>query len=253
MSKLKIIIASILLYLVFMVALFPARFAVKLAPLPNHVQLNQVSGSLWQGKVGQLVVGRYHIDQLAWEMHPWQLFTGEAALSFTVGKSRSSLRGHGDIGYGLSGLRISQLKVIGDISYWAPSTMLPLRSKATGQVEVFIANYQQGQPYCESMQGQVEALTLDVNNQFGEFPLGDIRLDLSCDNGKLLATASEDANQLGAQGQFSLDEGGVYQLSASIRKVDSQPEQLQKALSFLGKPDAKGRYPLEFSGKIPGF
>ena len=54
----------ILVYLVTMLVLLPARVVYWL-PLPNNVQLSQVSGTLWQGQAGQVVVDGNVINDLA--------------------------------------------------------------------------------------------------------------------------------------------------------------------------------------------
>ncbi|GLP95915.1 type II secretion system protein N [Paraferrimonas sedimenticola] len=252
MSKVKIIILSVLLYLVFMLVLLPARFVAQLAPLPNNVSLSGVTGSLWNGEIGQLNIDGKRIEYLRWQIHTSKLLMGKLEAAVQVGDSRSYLHGNGELGYGFSGAFVNQLKLTADISYWLPANSLPMRTQASGQVDLLLRDAQQGQPWCETLMGSLEVVNLEAANNFGDFGLGNFNLGLSCDAGELVAVATEDSNQLGVLGQLRLLEGGKYQLTGSVRQVETQPKELQQVLSFLGRPDAKGRYPLEFSGTIPG-
>ena len=63
--------AGIALYLVFLVALFPASLAWKLAPQPlkQQMQLSGLQGSIWNGSASSLVMNRNDLGRLKWNLN----------------------------------------------------------------------------------------------------------------------------------------------------------------------------------------
>ncbi len=74
MNLTKKIILGVVIYLGFIIALFPASVAVKLAPLPNNISVSGVSGTIWSGKIETLSIQRRQLELVQWQLSPWGLF-----------------------------------------------------------------------------------------------------------------------------------------------------------------------------------
>ncbi len=110
---------------------------------------------------------------------------------------------------------------------------------------------QQGIPLCEQLNGKLFLNTVQVKNQFGNYPLGDIELGLSCEDGNVKVRSDEQMNQLGFDGTVLVKAEKMVQVSAKIKGTASQPADLKKALTFLGKKDSQGYYPISYQGRLP--
>ncbi|MCH1925918.1 type II secretion system protein N [Shewanella sp. C32] len=245
----KVLIA-VLLYLVFLVALLPARVVVALAPLPNGVSLAGVSGTLWQGSADTLVADGRQLEQVQWHLSPWQLITATVNLDVTFGGSGSAVTGKGNVSYSPSGIKLNSVKFDAPVSFLVGRNQLPFQTKASGDISLFVQQFEQGTPWCEQLAGKAFLNNIGITNRFGQYPLGDIELALQCVNGQVQLATDDEKNKLGIAGTLSLQDGMKYQLNGRMKVTADQPADLQKALPMLGKADANGFYPLTFSGRF---
>jgi general secretion pathway protein N len=247
----KKIILGVVIYLFFMIALFPASIAVKLVPLPKNVTLSGASGSIWSGKIETLNIQGRQIEQAQWQLSPWGLFLGEAKLDFVIGNRASTVNGKGMVTFSMSGIDAEGLRFEAPSSFLLGKARLPFSTKVDGEFSLFVNTLQQGTPWCEQLNGKVFLNHVQVKNQFGNYPLGDIELGLSCEDGNIKVSSDETMNTLGLDGTVLVKADKMIQVSAKIKEVSSQPEDLKKALGFLGKKDSQGYYPISYQGRLP--
>ncbi|MBY5994002.1 type II secretion system protein N [Ferrimonas balearica] len=250
MRVLKYTLLGVVLYLMFLLVNVPAALVWQLAPLPKGVNAAGLSGTLWQGQADQLTVAGRQLEQVSWELHPSQLLMGQAGLSFRLGGGVA--RGEGTLSYGFGGLEVDSLRFSAPLPWLLGNTRLPFRTQLNGAATLSLNDSAQGSPWCDRLSGRVLVDTLDVRNQFGQFPLGNLAGTLSCEQGNLKLLMDEAENEIGVQGQAMLLADNQVQVAASIRPTDAQPEDLRKALAFLGQPDGEGAYPFNYNGPIPG-
>ncbi|MCE9680134.1 type II secretion system protein N [Shewanella sp. AS1] len=252
MSLVKKIAIGFVVYLVFLVALFPASVAVSLAPLPNMVKISGVSGSVWSGSAEQVLIGQRQLELVSWELNPWGLLLGKADLDLTVGNRAHAVNGKGLVSLSTSGVDIEQLRFDAPSEFLLGNSRLPFRTQVEGNFSLIVQQLTQGTSWCEQLSGKMFAQQLQVNNQFGKYPLGDVELGLSCVDGNIKIATDETMNALGVSGSALLKDKSQFQVSAKIRETDAQPKDLKQALSFLGKKDSQGYYPISYQGRIPG-
>ena len=251
MNLTKKIILGVAIYLVFMIVLFPASVAVKLAPLPKSISAAGVSGSIWSGKIETLNIQSRQLEQVQWQLSPWELFLGKAKLELVIGNRASAVNGKGNVTLSMSGIDAEGIRFEAPSSFLLGKARLPFRTEVNGEISLFVEKLQQGKPWCEQLNGKLFLNTVRVTNQFGNYPLGDIELGLSCEDGNIKVRSDEGMNQLGLDGTVVVKADKMVQVSAKIKEVSSQPEDLKKALSFLGKKDSQGYYPISYQGRIP--
>ncbi|WP_299795569.1 type II secretion system protein N [uncultured Shewanella sp.] len=251
MNLAKKIIVGVLFYLVFLIALLPASVVVSLAPLPNTISLNGVSGTIWSGEVESLTVEKRQLELVQWELSPWSLFLGKVRLDLVSGNRGTVVNGKGSVTLSMDGIQAQALRFEAPGSFLVGDTRLPFRTKVGGDISLFIEELAQGQPWCEQLTGKLFLNGANVKNQFGDYPLGDIELGLSCVDGNVKVNSDESMNQLGLSGSVLVKAEKMVQVSAKIKETPSQPEDLKKALSFLGKKDSQGYYPISYQGRLP--
>lgn len=251
MRYLKYALAAVICYLVFLIIEIPAALVAKWAPLPQNVNLAGVSGSLWKGRAEQVSLpqGR-QLEGVSWELFPSQLLLGRAALSFRL--DGGAVQGNGEVNYGFSGVAVDRLRLNAPIGWLVGNQRLPLQTRIAGGISLNLVDSAQGTPWCDRLQGRLLVNGLDANNRFGDFPLGDLAGNLSCDQGNIKLQMAEADNSIGVEGQAMLLAGNQVQVDATIRPTDGQPQNLREALGFLGQPNSDGAYPFNYSGPIPG-
>ncbi|EDQ01428.1 type II secretion system protein N [Shewanella benthica] len=252
MNLTKKIIIGVCIYLVFLLALLPASVVIKLAPLPNNINLSGVSGSIWSGSIESVTIQNRQLEQVQWQLSPWALLLGQAEIDLVIGNRGSAVNGKGLFIFTMSGIDAEGLRFEAPISFLLGNNRLPFSTKIGGDISLFIDRLEQGAPWCEQLNGKLFINSVGVKNQFGDYPLGDIELGLSCVDGNVKVKSDETMNQLGFSGTLVLQAEKVVQLSAKIKETASQPEDLKKALAFLGKKDSQGYYPISYQGRIPG-
>ncbi|WP_240778886.1 type II secretion system protein N [Shewanella sp. SNU WT4] len=249
---LKKLVVFVLLYLVFMVTLFPANVAISWLTLPKNISLSGVSGSVWAGKIAQANIDGRQLDNLSWQLLPAQLLKGQAAAEIIIGNRASAVNGKAWLGYSAAGLALKDVRIEAPLKWIIGNTRLPFRAEAQGDITVMLAGFKQGTPWCEALDGKAFASDLQVNNQFGKYPLGELQVAMSCTDGQVQVAMDEATNGLGISGTAVVGDKMQLVLDAKIRETDTMPSDLKKALSFLGRSDDMGYYPLKFNGRIPG-
>lgn len=252
MSLIKKIIIGVVIYSAFLLALFPAKVALSLAPLPANISLSGVSGSIWSGAVETLNIESRQLEQLRWELSPWGLLIGKVNLEFQIGSRATPVSAKGALSGSSAGLSVRGLRFDAPDSFLIGNAKLPFRTQIQGEVSLLVDTFTQGQPWCEALSGKLFLNQTNVNNQFGNYPLGNIELGLSCEAGKVQLATDESKNALGIVGTLQLAEANMLQVAAKIKETPEQPEDMRNSLGILGPRGADGYYPVVYQGRIPG-
>lgn len=252
MSLIKKVTIGILIYLVFLVVMFPANIAVNLAPLPANVNVSGVSGSIWSGSIETLSMPQRQLEQVRWEISPWALLLGKVSVDFHVGSRATPVSAKGLVTWSMAGLSAQGLRFEAPDRFLLGNAKLPFRTEISGEISLFVETLEQGKPWCEQLSGKLFLNQTHVKNQFGDYPLGNIELGLSCIEGKAQLATDEGKNQLGIAGTLQLDEGNMVKVAAKIKETAEQPEDMRKSLGMLGQRGTDGYYSILYQGRIPG-
>ena len=254
MKTLKIILAAVLLYLIFMVVLFPARFATatlaQLNAIPPAVKLGNVSGSIWDGKLASVSYQGVVLDSINWQLSPLSILTGTALIDFKAGQRRSDIRAHGQIAFNSQGVSADDLSVKAPLSVVLQHYPLPYGLTSTGNIDLSIAHFQQDKPWCESLDGKFNANELIIKSAFGQLAVDKVSAKLSCPNGVLTAALQPSTNSLGINGTAQLTKTRQYMLDAKVKPPVNAPQDYINVLKFSGSPNSQGQYVFKYNGKL---
>lgn len=252
MSLFSKIVIGVIIYLVFLLVYLPANWLVSIAPLPNNVAISGAEGTLWQGQASLVTIDQRQIEQVSWQLSPWGLLVGKADIDFKIGNRATPVSGKGSISWSFSGLRANNIRFDLPDSFLLAGARLPFQTQIDGDVSLMVEILEQGKPWCEQLSGKLFLNNTNVKNQYGVYPLGNISLGLSCLDGQLKIATDETQNVLGLTGSAILGESNLVKVSAKIKPTDAQPRDLREALSFLGRQDSQGYYPINYQGVVPG-
>tara|TARA_R110002126_G_scaffold88617_1_gene212276 strand:- start:746 stop:1507 length:762 start_codon:yes stop_codon:yes gene_type:complete len=246
------IVIGVIIYLVFLLVYLPANWLVSIAPLPNNVAISGAEGTLWQGQASLVTIDQRQIEQVSWQLSPWGLLVGKADIDFKIGNRATPVSGKGSISWSFSGLRANNIRFDLPDSFLLAGARLPFKTQIDGDISLMVEILEQGKPWCEQLSGKLFLNNTNVKNQYGVYPLGNISLGLSCLDGQLKIATDETQNVLGLTGSAILGESNLVKVSAKIKPTDAQPKDLREALSFLGRQDSQGYYPINYQGVVPG-
>ena len=248
--KRGLLIAAVFIF--FMLVTAPAALVNQLMPATPGLSLGHASGTLWHGKMSRLEYKGVVVSPVRWQWQPRSLLTGGAAFEVTLGKRGSDVRGGGILGVSPSGAFSEEFEVSLPAESLGRLVKLPMRAKASGRLTLSLAEARQGQPWCDTLDGQ---LSIDQGRLSGagmQLPIEQLVMTLGCRDGQLTSRLTPESNSLGLDVELALQANNQVEISGHLASTAEQPKELRQLLRFLPKPDAKGRYALKYSGPIPG-
>ncbi|ASI24669.1 TPA: GspN family type II secretion system protein ExeN [Aeromonas salmonicida] len=251
--KKKVLIAALFLvaYLGFLLVKLPATLVVRHLPLlPNLVQLEGVSGTLWSGQVARLQYASESLTQLRWELNGWSLlrFAPEVFLRFG---DRSGLNGQGVVGW--NGAAFGRDITLNVPAPWVLDRVpmrLPFPLTVAGQLQLKVDQFAQGNPWCDNLYGNLYWYGADADTSAGKLPLGDPEIKLTCIDSRLVAELKQSSEAVQVMGKLELQANRQYLFQGSLKPGPELPEEMKQGLPFLGQPDGQGRFPLRYQGRI---
>tara|TARA_B100002049_G_scaffold236987_1_gene225495 strand:+ start:4619 stop:5377 length:759 start_codon:yes stop_codon:yes gene_type:complete len=252
MKKTILLVAIFLLcFLVFTLVKTPAAVALDLAApyLPKQLQLGKASGSLWDGRVMQARFENEQLNNVRWQISGWSLFSGKLVGTVRFGdpRDKADISGRADFSYGLfnQAIDIKNAVLRLTVERAMARLQLPLPVSAQGRVIVDLDEYSSGQPYCDTLAGEIASPNIDVKGLNGWFSVGPLSGSLSCKSGDI-AVLVDPENRLGLEADATLKANLDFKVAGYIKPEASLPKEVHDATKFLGRPDSEGRYPLNF-------
>ena len=248
LQKFLIGLGVLILALALVLWFLPVRWVLPwIGPQLHGLRLQQVQGSLWEGRAGQVVMPTGHqLGQLEWKLSRRALF----------GQVQTQLNLHGpllDFSGEMQGLpehRVewSRMNMRVELAALLPPVNLPL-GQPRGELLLTVdhALLQGGWPLQLQAQVQWERATMHTWN--GDVALGDLQGQARAQEGVIQAQWHDDGHgPLQVDGQLQLSPLG-WRLDATLHARLADPA-LRHWLAGLGQPDAKGEIHIQRSGGL---
>jgi len=249
--KFKISFALISLYILSLVFTVPATLLTYFIPDNSGIKIGHVSGTLWNGQFTQ-VNYRHHpqLQQLNWQFDWLALLSLQLKADVTFSNGRQALQGNGAIAYGVSGLVLSNINVDMKAIELVPYLQLPVPVTPAGRMTLVIENGTQGTPYCSELDGYLVWHNALVETPLANIDLGSPSIDLSCADGNLVASLTQDSDQLTTHAKVVLSEALHYELKGDIIGREQLDPTIQQGLSWMGPKNAAGETQFTFKGRL---
>ena len=98
MKRQYLLLPLVLGYLLGLLLMIPARFVIDWLPLSSGVSLQGVSGTLWQGQVQTLALGKQQVGPISWNWRSTALLEGKISADIALA-DRRKINGRGIIGW----------------------------------------------------------------------------------------------------------------------------------------------------------
>lgn len=229
----------------------PVSFALKVFPSPSAFKIENPSGTIWRGEAKNVVWQQENLGQIVWQFEPMKLFQGRANFSVRFGRgSDKKIAGKGNVGVGLSGIYAQNVSASVPAETVLDYLHVPVPVSVTGNIELFVANYQYAQPLCKSADGTLVWSGSEIITPVGALNLGTIVTQLQCSESTLTAQGQHDSSQISAEFQAKLQANKRYKIDAWFKPKAAFPSAMASQLNWLGVPDTQGKYPLHYAGKL---
>lgn len=234
--RVALAVAALLLFLVFLLVLLPARVAVGWMSLPS-VGLSGVSGTIWSGSATQLSTGTAALGSLRWVNGSLGILIGSPAWDIELERPDGFVRGHVRVSGG-GNLHLEGVDAVGSLSNL--EKFLPLYG-TQGGVTVRIEQLTIEDKQFALIQGKI-VIDRVKTNALKSGDLGTIELSFPGDavaplTGQLTAL---DGPLLIRDGQIVVSADGSYQIDGRIAPAPDAPKEIVDAMQFMGSPDGEG-------------
>ncbi len=237
-------------YIAFLLANAPLSLVTNNIELPRNIEIQGVSGSIWQGKIDSAIINNNKIEQIKTEVSFWSLFSLSASVKVKFGDAMlAGPEGEFALEVSAEQLTLTEVEVFVSANDIAKQLPLPVPVVAQGNVELYFDSIVLATAEtlsCLQAKGDVTWLRAGATALEQNIKLGKLNAAISCAEGNLLAMVNPN-NDLG----LSFD--GVLALPSKklsgkgyLKPGAKFPTQLKSALSFLGRADNQGRYRLGF-------
>ena len=249
--KLKISLAFIAIYLLSLVLNAPARLVTQFIPKNAEIKIGNVSGTVWNGKLSQVDYShQFQLQKLTWNFDWLALFTLKLKADIKFNNGRKEMVGSGSAAYGFSGFSITNMNVDMLATEVMPYLQLPVPVTPSGNFELIIEHFTQGSPYCDELDGYLVWHEGSVETPMGNIDFAAPNVDLSCDEGNLVASLKQHSEHLTTNADILLTKGEKYQLKGSIKGGEQLDPNILQALSWLGPQEKSGETLINLKGRL---
>ncbi|WP_406672678.1 type II secretion system protein N [Natronospira sp.] len=238
-------------FLFFLIAKTPASLIPTLAPEHEQLSLQATSGTIWNGRIGQIQAGPMRLGPAEWNLRASRLLLGRLDADINLEIERGNVDARIVM---RPGGRIEIPEATGLSIPLAP--FAPVFNQAADSIHgeagfqardlVLLGDTLQ--------QGEVDLRVFDlVLNLMGRHELGNFTGHANGQSAEFEVNFSDVGDDGPFRVQGNIDyraEERRYELEARIGAREHAPANLAGALQYLGEQDEDGLYPVRFGGRV---
>jgi general secretion pathway protein N len=240
----RLIAAGIFVFLIVLIATFPARVAYNWFA-PPEIQLSGIAGSIWNGTASEGKAAGAYIQNLAWQFRPGALLGGK--LAFTASGSPAAGTMTTEVALGMNGdLTLSDF--VGSVPLDLVHQSFQ-RSGIRGDVVLRLDTLviKDGLPS--------EAFgTITVTDFFAPMlstsAIGDFRADFQTADNGIVGNVENMSAVIDVTGTITLTQNGSYTFIGNVGATAETPRSITDQLRFLGSADENGQRQFRFEGQL---
>lgn len=245
----RVVLTSLLCLLVyfgFLISHLPARQVLNLIELPASLQINGVSGTVWQGNIQQVAYQGIPLDDVSWSLQALPLLWGSASLELNAGNVRDAeiISLKSTLNLSSDRIRAENLQLYVPVNMVLGQLPIPLPVNADGRFKAQIAelDYQQG---CKVLNGNGQWLNAKVAGTQGPIDMGTFSAKLGCQQKNVKVTVDPN-NRLAFDASAFITPNGQFSISGKFKPDASLPAEVHQAAALFGRADADGYYSINW-------
>jgi hypothetical protein len=244
--SLRTAVLTAVLFLFFLLLTLPARHVWGWLG-DGQLAVQDIEGTLWQGRVARLVHPAFSTGPLAWQLRPQALLRGriEYQIFMQTGTGGGELRAGRGL---LTGVYVADAHLTLPAAELAQRLRLDLVSLA-GDFQIDLDELRLSDAGISALQG----IMVWRGAQFVQpsaLTLGHLQMQLGLREGQVVGTLSDQGGPLEVAGELLIGADKRYRLDAHLKPRADADASLREALGMLGAPDMQKRYRLQYSGNL---
>lgn len=245
MKRRYLLLPLLLGYLLGLMLMIPARLVIAWLPLSAGVSLLGASGTLWQGQVQSLVLGKQQVGPLSWNWRSAGLFEGKIAADIELADPRM-INGRGIVGWnGEWSIQEATLRFPAAVL----GNAMRLSAELSGDINAHLTQLRFTPRNCIEAVADIRWSNGDLVDIAATVNTGDTRLRIKCVNQQWLADITQTSEQLHSKGQLLLQGAQQYRLQGEVTPGPTFPTALLMLLAQSAGHESQGRYTFETSGR----
>ncbi|MDH5731294.1 MAG: type II secretion system protein N [Gammaproteobacteria bacterium] len=247
-SNKRLILVGVAAFLLFLIVQTPAHLIFGLVANNLPLKVYGVNGSVWNGEIEQINVGRESITGVQWSLHPSHLLMGRVAadISASLGQRRINAYAARSIGgdivlKNVSGridaqtllglLKIPALQLGGEFNFNLQSVVLD------GKIP---------------LEAQGRVLWSDASSRFPQrLELGTLSAIVSTTDKGIQAELKDGGNgPLELNGDLTLTQKGDYDFNGVFASREGAQSMLGRSLNMMGRPNREGKVSVKNKGNL---
>ena len=246
---LKLATLAIVVYLVTLLAFFPASLAIRwFVPTMPGVTLGPASGTIWNGRLAGVEYSGWNAGNVEWQLKPLALLALRAEADVQLAREGTTPMSFNIDATPSGNISVSGLKGAFALADLERAGLMP-RNVASGELLVELPRLVIEDNRPVFAEGRVGLAQLQSQLLPGA-ALGSYEGELSTTDNVITVSFRDVEAPLRVAGTAQLQPEGNYQVSGSITPVGETPDALKRGLMLLGQADASGRYTFNFNGRL---
>jgi general secretion pathway protein N len=243
-SKRGLLAAGILVLLLGLIVMFPARVAVHWF-VPDSVMLSGIQGTAWHGSANEASMNGFYCRDIRWHINPVRLFVGE--LSYRVEATPLSGFIETDVGLGLGGvLTLSNLTASLPLSLVAGAAGL---RGLQGSASLAFERIAIVDGLATAANGTLQLANLIVPIVSRE-SLGGYKAEFFTQNSGIAASIEDTDGAVDLAGSFELKSDRTYQFTGQVVAKPETSQALRQQMQFLPPANSRGQQEIRFEGVL---
>jgi hypothetical protein len=249
--KTKLIGLGIACFLIFVVALFPARVGFALLA-PAEVSGFGINGSIWHGSARIINAGGMQLRNTEWNLALSRLLLGRFGGEFKTRWNNGFAEGFGTISLGGT-LRLSETLASFDAAMLQPLLGTP---SLGGQISLQLTKLELSDNWPHQLIGKSELRNLSSplmgRGEAGLIGSLEVSFDTSTETESDTVTGKirDIGGPIEATGTLLLIKPADYTLKARLKARPEAPAALQQNIEMLGSPEGDGTRIFQFAGSL---
>ncbi len=248
MKKRHYLLTAILSYFILLIFTIPAKPVTDLISENTAVDIQGVSGTLWNGSAYLILVDNLQFKKTQWSFNPWQLFTGKIAIDINSRFMDNNISA--ELGSSFSGRYfVNELSAKIAAAKVAQLANIPL-AQLNGTISLDIKHAEWKQGELPLANGEIKWNNASVTVA-DTASLGNVNIVLSeSEQGFLNAEIKNQGGDIKINGTAELLPEKNYNLNIKLLPTATANNNIRQSLGFFAQKQPNGEYALKKSGSL---
>lgn len=240
----RTIVIGVATFAVALIILFPARVLYQWTA-PAHVQVNGISGTVWNGSAAEGTVSGIYFRNLDWQFRPLALARGQLGYRVRLEPAGGFVEGEAGFSFGgtVAVKNLNAALSLGD------AVQVAMMTGVNADVTLQLDRLELEDGWPTRIQGTVGVSDLSIRN-LAPTPIGSYQAEFQPGEDAIVAAVEDTSGVLELAGTLRLTPDRDYSLIGRVGARKDAPESVTQQLRLLGSPDSRGLREFRFEGSL---